>query len=115
MTLVNKMFNDCKTDEEPALKKISENCMRSQLVSKMIIYLYNTMNFTYFLRTIVSYIFDTVEDRKYLAQVTFPFDGRQSPAYEIIVIGQFITACLCFNSQALIEGLLATSVTIKIL
>lgn len=64
------------------------------------------------MRTVVSYIFDATEDRKYLTPVIFPMDGKQSPLYEIIFIGQFIAATVCFNSQALMEGLLATSVTI---
>jgi hypothetical protein len=93
---------------------IADNYIRSQLLSKLIILLYNTMNFTYFLRAIISYMVDAIEDRKFLAEVTFPIDGRQSPIYEVILLSQFFTASICFNSHALIEGLLATMVTINV-
>ncbi|XP_058805738.1 odorant receptor Or2-like isoform X2 [Phymastichus coffea] len=57
-----------------------------------------------------SYVVDEVQDRKFLAQVTFPVDARQSPLYEFIFIGQVITASICFNSNAFIEGMLVTAV-----
>ncbi|OXU31131.1 hypothetical protein TSAR_010114 [Trichomalopsis sarcophagae] len=110
-TVINKIFNDWKTDRQFVSEMMVENCTRSQLVSKFVIFLYNSMNFTYFLRTVISRIFDEVQDRKFLAQVTFPIiDGRQTPLYEIIIFFQFVTASVCFNSQALVEGLLATLV-----
>lgn len=113
MVVISKIFEDWKINQKETVPDVMvENCMRSQIVSKLVILLYNSMNFTYFLRTIISYIFDTVEDRKFLAQVTFPVDGRQTPMYEIIIFLQFITASICFNSQALVEGLLATLVNI---
>ncbi|XP_031781937.1 odorant receptor 62 isoform X2 [Nasonia vitripennis] len=110
-TVINKIFDDWKTDSQFVSEMMVKNCTRSQLVSKFVIFLYNSMNFTYFLRTVISHIFDEVQDRKFLAQVTFPIvDGRQTPLYEIIIFFQFITASVCFNSQALVEGLLATLV-----
>ena len=89
-----------------------DNFTRSKLVSKSIIILYNTMHFTYVLKTLISYAFDSVEDRKYLAAVTFPIDGKQSPIFECVFVGQFCLALTTFNVHALIEGLLASSVSI---
>lgn len=114
MTVITKIIDDWKIDSKLVSEMMAENCTRSQTVSKFVIFLYNSMNFTYFLRTVISYIFDDVEDRKFLAQVTFPIDGRQTPLYEIIIFFQFVTASICFNSQALLEGLLATLVSIII-
>ncbi|XP_058805737.1 odorant receptor Or2-like isoform X1 [Phymastichus coffea] len=96
--------------EEPRSEVMLQNSTRSQLISKCIIVMYNSMNMTYVLRTLASYVVDEVQDRKFLAQVTFPVDARQSPLYEFIFIGQVITASICFNSNAFIEGMLVTAV-----
>lgn len=117
MLVVNKITEDHLRNSMSSRLSRSElmvqNSVRSQLISKCIIVLYNSMNLTYVLRTLASYFFDDVQDRKFLAQVTFPVDGRQSPLYEFIFVGQLITASICFNSHALVEGFLVTTVIAK--
>lgn len=110
MLAVKKIHTDWNKDE-PASAIMKENCYISQMMSKSVLVLYNTMNFTYFLRTVASRIFDTVEERKFLAQVTFPFDARQSPIYDVVVMLQFITASICFNSNVFVEGFLSVLVS----
>lgn len=105
-TISNDWRHESKTSEV-----MRNNCTWFQRVAKFIIILDNSMNFTYFLQTLVSYISDEIPDRKFLARVKFPIDARQSPFYEIMIIGQFITSSIHFNANALVEGFLITLVS----
>lgn len=104
---MKKIYADWNNKDEPPSELMKENRHVSHVMSKSVIFLYNSMNFTYFLRTVASWIFDPVQERKFLAQVKFPIDCRQSPIYEVTVVAQFITASICFNSQSFIEGFLS--------
>lgn len=112
MLVINDMLEDWSKKVVPRV--MIENRARSRTISKTLIILNNLMCFTYVLKTLLSYIFDPIEERKFLAAVSFPFDGRQSPFYELIFIGQLILASTCLNVNCMIEGILAFSVILKL-
>ncbi|XP_058805760.1 uncharacterized protein LOC131672513 [Phymastichus coffea] len=107
--MIITMSNDWRL-ESIRSEVMKKNGTRFQRVAIFIIIMDNVVNFTYFLQTVTSYIFDEIPDRKFLARVKFPMDARQSPFYEIIIIGQFITASIHFNAHALVDGFLVTLV-----
>lgn len=115
MTILNKMLEDWQTMRTiEKFKAMADNFERSRWICKSIIMLYNTLILTFLLKPVISYMNDPVEDRQYLAPVSFPkfVNAKQSPIYEIINIGEVVTTFFCLNSHALIEGLLASSVSI---
>lgn len=108
MLVVNDMMKDWSRKSIP--KVMVDNHARSKKISQCLIILNNSVYLTYLFKPLFSYIFHPVEDRKFLAAVYFPFDGRQSPYYEIITVGQLILSFGCLNILPLIDGLLTFSV-----
>ncbi|XP_031784302.1 odorant receptor 71 isoform X1 [Nasonia vitripennis] len=112
--MVDTMFEDWQTSKKTIeeLNAMKDHFERSKWLCKSIIMLYNSLILTFLLKPVRSYMNDSIEGRQYLAPVSFPkfIDAKQSPIYEIVIIGEIGTAFFCINSHALVEGLLASTV-----
>ena len=88
------------------------NTAWSRSISMAIVILYHVLHFIFTTIPLIAYVTGPVEKRILISAATYPWDFRKSPAYEFAYFVQYTESTMCFNLNALVEGLLAVMVTI---
>ncbi|KAJ8679629.1 hypothetical protein QAD02_015416, partial [Eretmocerus hayati] len=107
--MIDEVYDDWVAENisKPSHRIIARNIKTARKLSYSIMALYSVMNSSFLLKSVVSYLFGDVDDRIFIVPAVFPWNGRQSPIYEITIISQFIMSSSVLYSLAVIEGQLA--------
>ncbi|KAJ8679628.1 hypothetical protein QAD02_015415 [Eretmocerus hayati] len=107
--MVEELYDD-KTSENISNAShtvIEENIKFARLLSYLVMAGYGFIATSIPLKILVSYLTGGVDERKFIIPAAFPWNGRESPLYELTVITQFVTTSAAVYGCAVIEGQLA--------
>ncbi|KAJ8679627.1 hypothetical protein QAD02_015414, partial [Eretmocerus hayati] len=86
---------------------IEKNIKIARIVSYLVMAGYGFIGISLPLKAVVSYLIHDVNGREYVLPAAFPWEGRQSPTYELITITQFLACSSGVYCCAVFEGQLA--------
>lgn len=104
------MLEDWKDVREPAEERVMiKNRRIAVYLSNAITVCYNGLIVSYLVISIMSYNAESINDRQFVMQATFPINAKRSPIFEIVCVLQFIVTIFGTNGHAVMEGLLTIS------
>ncbi|KAJ8680552.1 hypothetical protein QAD02_016339 [Eretmocerus hayati] len=107
--LIEEVHDDWNSEDisKPAHEIIEKNIKTARYLSHSMMALYGFVNVSLLLRSIALYLTGDVEKREFMTPIIFFWNIKESPAYEILMVSQFIMSSAGVYNAGIIEGQLA--------